>query len=105
MNYSDIPTLKKECAKYYYVFIGQNATTGQPHPITGMLSNYGHIISFKHKADALQYVNNFYSNNLSEFAVAGTAMSLRRFKRGMSVVNYLQDLLMNDALTYDENGL
>ena len=102
--YDNIPAMKEECSKYYYVFIGQNATTGTANKQTGQYSNYGNILCFKYKVDAKRYVSEFYSNISYQFAVAGSAMSLRRFKRGLSVRDYLSDLLMMDALTYDDQG-
>lgn len=102
-NY-ELETMKRKALQYHYVFVGQNATTGQPHPITGKLSNYGGFIAFKNKADAKRYANEFYSNNPSEFAVAGTANTLRKYKQGVSWYNYLDMLLMLDCLSYDDSG-
>ena len=102
-NYN-LETMKTTAAQYYYVFIGQNATTGTPHHITGRLSNYGNFIAFKNKADAVRYANEFHSNNSSEFAIAGTVNTLRKYKQGMSWHNYLDMLLMLDCLSYDDNG-
>lgn len=102
-NY-EIETMKTKASQYHYVFIGQNATTGQPHPITGRMSNYGGFIAFKNKADAVRYANEFYSSNGLEFAVAGTVNTLRKYKRGMSWHDYLTMLLILDCLSYDENG-
>lgn len=88
---------KQTANQYYYVFVGQNATTGQPNPITGRLSYYGNIIAFRDKAIAKAYVNNFYSNNSSEFAKAGTAKTLRKYKQGQTMFNYYSDLCMLDC--------
>jgi hypothetical protein len=96
--------MKERASKYYYVFIGQNATTGQPHPITGRSNIYGSFIAFKHKADAKRYVNEFYSGNYSEFAVAGTFNTLRKYKQGLSWYEYITYLLMLDYLVYDDSG-
>ena len=95
---------KSDASKYHYVFIGQNATTGTAHPITGKTSHYGRIISFFNKQDALHFVSEFRSNNPSEFAVAGTVNTLRRYKLGQTWFNYITDLLWIDANSYDENN-
>ena len=104
MNYYSVESMKQDANRYHYVFIGQNATTGQPHHMTGKMSYYGNIICFKYKEDAKRYVNEFRSNNSSEFAIAGTVNTLRKYKQGQSWHNYLSDLLLNDALTYDDKG-
>jgi hypothetical protein len=103
MNYN-AETLKALASKYHYVFVGCNATTGKPHPITGRLSNYGSFIAFKSKADALRYVSEYRCNGFGEFAKAGTVNTLRRYKQGLSLFQYYDSLLMLDALSYDAEG-
>ena len=90
MNYYSIEDMKKDAAKDCYVWVGQNATTGQPHPITGKMSMYGSLLKFKTRQQAREYADNYYNHcNPSEYAVAGTVNALRKYHQGMSWYNYL----------------
>lgn len=78
----------------YFVFVGQNATTGEPHPITGNMSfwgrYYGPYPSRKAaQAFAERHSDYGYSRHIHE---VGTARTLRQYSLGCSVQNYLQDL-------------
>ena len=97
--------MKQHAAKYHYVFVGQHATTGTPHKQTGRMSNYGGYVAFKNKADAIRYAEEYYNpNNFYEFAKHGTVNTLRKYSLGDTWYNYLDELLLLDALSYDENG-
>lgn len=41
----------------YYVFVGQKATTGFPHPRTGRMSYYGHYLCFNSESARQEYVD------------------------------------------------
>lgn len=86
-----------------FVFVGQNATTGSPNPITGRLSYWGEFIGFKRRDDAKRYVDEFRSNGF-DFVVMGTYRTLRKYKLGSSVYHYLESLCFCPILSYDENG-
>ena len=43
-------------SKSYLAWVGQNATTGQPHPITGNYSMYGYLHWFPTKKERDEYV-------------------------------------------------
>lgn len=88
-----------------FVFVGQNATTGSPHPITGNYSTYGGFIAFKNKADAKRYVSELSLNSYyGEFAACGTYKTLRKYKQGQSVYSYLGSLCFVPCLSYDDQG-
>lgn len=58
-------------SKSYLAWVGQNATTGQPHPITGNYSMYGGLEWFPTKKERDSFVENYYNhNNPSQYAVA-----------------------------------
>lgn len=46
--------------KKYLAWIGQNATTGTPHPQTGRLSMCGELIQFDTKVNRDDFVDNFH---------------------------------------------
>ena len=97
--YYTINQMKEQAAKRYYCFVGQNATTGKPHPATGNMSYYGGYIGFATKKAAKEYADNYYNcNNISEFAVAGTVNTLRKYSLGRSWYNYLTMLLLSDEV-------
>lgn len=74
----------------FYAWVGQNASTGRPNPITGNYSMYGSVRAFKYRSDRDQYVADYYDPNGNNFAVAGSFSSLRRFHLGMSVRDYAE---------------
>jgi len=77
----------------YFVFDGENASTGTPNVITGEMSFYGNTYKFKCKKDAVDYVNEYRGY---EICKAGTARTLRKYNLGSSVINYLEDLALRD---------
>jgi len=93
MNYQT-EDLKKVVEKNYYVFCGQNATTGTPHPTTGRMSCYGSYLAFETKKYAQEYVDNYTG---LEMCVAGTAMMLRKYSLGISLHNYYDALYFLDV--------
>ena len=42
--------------KKYLVWVGQNATTGNPNPITGRMSTYGEVKIFRTAEDRNEYL-------------------------------------------------
>jgi len=81
-NYSDF-------SKDYFVFVGENASTGKPNPITGEMSFWGNMRKFHSKKSAKQYVEEYRGTGICEM---GTARTLRKYNRGCSVKAYLEDL-------------
>ena len=73
------------------LFVGQNASTGTPHPITGRMSFWGDYYKFSSKKDRKNYMDSLrlYS---PEFAVAGTRRTLRKYSLGCSLEQYNRDL-------------
>ena len=82
----------------YFVFDGENATTGDPNKITGRLSTWGEMLKFNSKSAAEEYVNNYRGYGICK---AGTARALRKYSLGMSVKNYLEDLYLSDYKKYN----
>ena len=78
--------------KYYYLWIGQNASTGKPNKITGHYSNYGRIVKFSSKALRDEYVDQWRSNNPSEFIHKVSRKTARQYCLGDSMQNYLDYL-------------
>lgn len=77
-------------SKSYLAWVGQNATTGQPHPITGNYSMYGWLHWFPTKKERDEFVDNFYNhNNPSEYAVATNKKEAKaKYFAGMTQVVY-----------------
>lgn len=84
--------------KYYYAFVGQNASTGRPHPQTGKYDTWGKLRAFSSRKERDEHVDNFYSNNPSEFAVKCNKSSARQFFLGMSVRDYEEHLKMVNSI-------
>ena len=73
----------------YYVFDGQNTTTGTPNRITGNMSFYGRFLKFHTKKEAVEYVENYRGYDICKI---GTRKTLRKYDLGSSVFNYNNDL-------------
>lgn len=87
MEYSNYEALKK----YVFVFVGQNATTGEPNKKTGRLSNYGQFYCFDNAAAAKEFADN--QNGINDQIIEiGSARALRKYALGSSVVNYIEHL-------------
>ncbi|MCP4394597.1 MAG: hypothetical protein GY804_10070 [Alphaproteobacteria bacterium] len=90
MTYSDLNGM-------YFVFEGENASTGTPNKITGHMSFWGKMISYNSKEAALKHVEEYRGCGICK---AGTARTLRKYNLGNSIDIYLEDLLY--ALSADE---
>lgn len=90
-------------AGQWFVFIGQNATTGTPNQLTGRMSTYGRYYgSFKTRKDAVEFAENHDDGMAQTISVAGTARTLRRYSLGCPLFNYFQDLHTIDCLEGDQ---
>lgn len=78
--------------KKWYAWVGQNASTGSPNKITGHLSYYGRNYVFGTRAERDEFVDEFRSNNPSEFCIACTKRELRGRNLGISVSDFEDDL-------------
>jgi hypothetical protein len=84
-------------SKLYYAFIGQNATTGQPHAITGYHSLYGDLYAFSTKRERDCFVDSRYNSSAQMIAVATNKREAKRkYFRGMTQVEFDQYLLYVD---------
>jgi hypothetical protein len=84
--------------KYYYLWIGQNASTGTPNAITGQYSNYGKIIKFKTKALREEFDEQYRPNGY-EFTCKVNRKTARQYCLGQSVRECLE-YLDHGALEY-----
>ena len=97
MEYSDFKNK-------HFAWVGQMATTGTPHPVTGRSSNYGRYFGFASKAERDEYVADFYDPNMNENAYPCTAKTGRQYSLGCSVQVYLEDLFYCPRLVKDSSG-
>lgn len=78
--------------RQYYAWVGQNASTGTPNPITGGMSMYGTNHVFVSKKERDEFVNGYRSDNPSKQCIACSLRGLRRRNLGCSVRAFGQDL-------------
>ena len=83
--------------KVYYLFAGQNATTGTPHKITGHYNLYGRIYAFSSKAVRDTVYNHLDGRNAQEKIVKGGKAIMRSFCLGWSMLDFTDYL---DSLDY-----
>ena len=89
--------LYEQAKGYFYAWVGQNATTGTPHPQTGRMTMYGNYLKFSTRKARDKFVNEFYSNNPSEFAVKCNVQSGRQYCLGWSIETYYEELCSLDC--------
>ena len=87
---------------HYYAWAGQNATTGNTNPRTGRLSMFGSLYAFKSRIERDKYVDEYYSNNPSEFAVKVNTQSARQYRLGMNTAYYQEYVEMAPVLYWDD---
>ena len=88
----------------FYVFVGQNATTGKPNPKTGYYSFFGQCYQFRTKSERDVYHSEFRSNNPSEFCVKVNRRSARRYNLGMNMRDYNEYMDLCNQLTWCEDS-
>jgi len=74
--------------KSFLLWIGQNATTGRPNRLTGHYSNYGRFVKFNSISERSAFVDQWRSNNPSEFCKIVNRKTARQYCLGMSVRDY-----------------
>ena len=79
----------------YYVFNGQNASTGEPNKVTGRVSFYGTVLAFETKKEALKYVEDNERCEARYITVAGTKSDMRKYCLGSSVDDFEYSLGQN----------
>jgi len=87
--------------KNYYVFIGQNATTGEPNPRTGRMSKWGDVSIFESKREALLFAAEKETGNAQDVIVAGTKRTIREFCLGVSVAQFEENIEMSPVMKRD----
>ena len=91
--------------KRFYVWLGQNATCGEPNMITGRLSRFGDVLIFSTKAKRDAFIEDYYDPNGNKRAVAGSKKDMRGYNLGMSVrafEEYISYLTVDEAVREEE---
>lgn len=87
----------KNTQKYFYAFVGQNATIGTPNQFSGNYSYVGELVAFSTRQKRDHFVNEYYDQNGSCFCVKTNKHSAKsEFCAGMSRYLYDQYLLEVD---------
>jgi hypothetical protein len=83
--------------KTYYLFVGQNATTGQPNKITGYYSFYGRIYAFSSKSERDTVYSHLDGRSAQDKIVKGGRTKMRSLCLGLSMLDFNSYL---DSLDY-----
>lgn len=75
-----------------YVFVGQNATCGTPHPITKRMSTWGSIYKFDNRAEAEEYAEHVDNGNFDQIIEVGGRRKMRQYRLGLSMYQFEQHL-------------
>jgi len=94
--------MKNETKKYWYAWVGQNATTGTPNQLTGGLNRYGNNYKFKSKRERDEFVYDYCDPNGNNHAVKCSRRKLRQYNLGCSVADYEENLQHMDCTIYDD---
>lgn len=86
----------------YYLFVGQNATTGTPNAKTGNLSYYGDVYKFRSLKERNQYIEEKTGFSCQEKIVAGGYQKMRSLNLGSSVINF-NEWMKHLTETYPSN--
>lgn len=93
--YNDYSTdyMRDKLAGKYFVFIGQNASTGTPHTTTGHYNFYGTYYAADSKEQAQEFIDNRVCyNSFEAIEKAGTINTLRKYSLGNTWLQYLEHL-------------
>jgi len=82
----------------WYVFDGQNATTGTPNDRTGRMSYWGDLHAFSSKKKALDYVDAHDDNFQGQICAAGGRQTMRKYCLGLSLDHF--DLYLKDQVSF-----
>ena len=88
-------------AKNFYAYLGQNATTGTPHPVTGRMSMHGDIIAFSTIEKRDQFVAEY--SDINKYAEKCNRKTAREYCQGMAVSNFNEWVLDNADRNVDEH--
>jgi hypothetical protein len=83
----------------YLLFVGENASYGNPNSITGRYSFYGRILKFRSKEERNLYIEEKTGYTSREIVKKGNRKTLRKYDLGSTLQNY------NDYLDYTENTI
>ena len=87
--------------KRYYAFLGQNASTGTPHKVTGRMSFYGENFVFGTKKERDDFVEENDAVYTQDICVACSKRQLREYNLGMTVNAFNEDL--NERYYYNNH--
>jgi len=90
--------------KKYYAWAGQNASCGTPNITTGRMNMYGDNYVFSCKKEREEFVENYRSDNPSEFCVSCSKAELRSYNLGLSVRDFEFQLAWDEQRTIEMNS-
>jgi hypothetical protein len=97
--YDTVENLKNQLSGKKFIFIGEKATTGTPHPVTGKMSNWGSYYEVKDIENAKEYAS-LRDGHMGKIVKVGTLNTLRKYSQGNSWYNYLTNLYHVDTLEF-----
>lgn len=93
---------KSNKKQQWYVFIGQNASTGRPNLITDRYSFWGTVYKAESKKTAIDYADQCWDPSSTNKCVAGGKATMRQFCLGQSVRDFEFDLQNAETVYWDE---
>ena len=90
--------------KNYYLFVGQNATTGTPNEKTGRMSFYGCILKFISLKERAEYIEEKTGFSCQEKIVIGGIKEMRSMNLGSSLANFNDYILHIEDTIKDNTG-
>ena len=83
---------RENIMKNFYIFMGQNATCGTPHPVTGNLNMHGDLIAFSTKEKRDHFFDEYNPNRAGIELTKCTDKTCRKFFRGMTVYHMQENI-------------
>ena len=91
-------TNKKNLSQQWYVFDGQNTTTGNPNRRTGLHNIFGQLFAHSSKKEAMKHVEEACGRFQGQICVAGGKRTMRKYFLGLSTERFERylDILVSD---------
>lgn len=89
--------LREDVKQSYFVFKGQNASTGTPNKNTGNMSFYGSVYRFKTKKRAVEWAEENDTGYTGCLVVSGTAKKMREYCLGSTMESFIDYLNYTDV--------
>jgi len=83
----------------YMAWVGQNATTGQPHPITGRMSKWGDLYIFKSKKSRDEFCGKW--DNINNVYPVPTNRKEAKVKYFAGMTQHKYDMMIDTADWYE----